>query len=276
MRLGQSAGHTDNFPFHSPTDKLYSGLRSRVLCNPLLITSADLRFPCETGTFVFDMYSGTTKTKPTYGSLGHQQLPPPRRPPGAPAGVPERRPVLDYYQDLNDSDDDSDDSENFRRRRVYVSSDDEEDKQPPSPRRRHKPTARVPALTPADLRISPAMKAEMESEQKRSSSKRTFRNHTIEPFTGERRPSSALPYSHTPSTEARDSAKTRAKPKPPSRRNTAEKVTDYAGGSVPNVSMGSQSFMKEVTRNVLGERFPRRSSLSGSTRSGSHGKSVGG
>jgi hypothetical protein len=225
----------------------------------------------------YNMYSGT-KARTAYGSLDHQQLPPPRQGQAGPAArVFERRPVPDYYQDLNGSDDDSDDSENFRRRRVYMSSDDE-DKEPEIPRRRRKPTARVPPLTPADLRISPAMKAEMEAEQKRSSTKRSSK--TLEHLTQERRPSASLPYSPPPSTfertESRRAEKTRAKPKPPSRRNTAEKVADSTGGSAPNVSLGSQSFMKEVTRNVLGERFTRRSSSGGSIRGGSYGKSTGG
>jgi hypothetical protein len=226
------------------------------------------------------MYSGA-KARTAYGSLDHHQLPPPHQAAAA-ARVFERRPVPDYYQDLNDSDDDSDDSEIFRRRRVYMSSDDEEDKEPEIPRRRRKPAARVPPITPADLRISPAMKAAMEAEQKRSSTKRMSKNQPLEHLTQERRPSNALPFPHAPvatleRSESRHAAKTRAKPKPPSRRNTAERVADSTGGSAPNVSLGSQGFMKEVTRNVLGERFTRRSSSGGSTiRSESYGKSMGG
>jgi hypothetical protein len=227
----------------------------------------------------YNMYSGTTKARTSYGSLDHHQLQPPPRQAGPPAPVYERRPVPDYYQDLNDSDDDSDDSEIFRRRRVYMSSDDEEEKEPQSPRRRRK-AARVPPLTPADLRISPAMKAEMEAEQKRSSNKRTSKNQPLDHLTQERRPSNALPYPPTPSTlertDSRRAEKPRPKPKSPSRRNTAEKATDSAGGSTPNVSLGSQSFIKEVTRNVLGERFTRRPSFGGSIRSGTGRSSMGG
>lgn len=228
----------------------------------------------------YNMYSGTTKARTSYGSLDHHQLQPPPRQTGPPARVYERRPVPDYYQDLNDSDDDSDDSEIFRRRRVYMSSDDEEEKEPQSPRRRRKAAARVPPLTPADLRISPAMKAEMEAEQKRLSNKRTSKNQPLDHVTQERRPSNALPYPPTPSTlertDSRRAEKPRPKPKPPSRRSTAEKATDSAGGLAPNVLLGSQSFIKEVTRNVLGERFTRRPSFGGSSRSGTGRSSMGG
>jgi len=227
---------------------------------------------------IYHRYSGSPRT-PAYGSLDQYQLPPPKDREPAQRGY-GRPPVSDYYQDFIPSDDDSTDSETYRRRPMYM-SEDEDDNGREALRQKRKPTARIPTITPSDLRISPAVRAEIEAEQKRGKVKSIPKNPTSQHRTQEPRASS-LPYAAPPrsptmeSTDSRVPTKGRTKPKPPSRRSTAESKDDSTDLPDHNDSIDSKRFIKEVTRNILGERFTRRSSSSGSTvRTGTYGRGMG-